>query len=74
MQKQHNCSKYVWQKINTFLNNKFKDSFILKVSVDANFKFNENNKKFSKWVENNAHYKQFLLFPQCFQKTYTIDM
>ena len=35
---------------------------------------------FSKWVENTkgkeeiACYKQFLLFPQCFQKTCTADM
>ena len=34
---------------------------------------------FSKWVENTvgkgeiAHYEQFLLFPQCFQKTSTAD-
>ena len=38
------------------------------------FKFDENGRQLSKWVENNvgkgeiAHYKQFLLFPQCFQK------
>ena len=41
------------------------------------FKFDENGKKFSKRVENIkgkgevAHYEQFLLFPQCFQKTCT---
>ena len=35
--------------------------------------------KFSKWVENTvgkgeiARYEQFLLFPQCFQKTLTAD-
>ena len=39
-----------------------------------NFKFDENDRKLSKQVENTvgkgeiAHYKQFLLFPQCFQK------
>ena len=39
-----------------------------------NFKFDENGKKLSKQVENSvgkgdtAPYKQFLLFPQCFQK------
>ena len=39
-----------------------------------NFKFDENGRKFSKWVENTvgkgeiARYEQFLLFPQCFQK------
>ena len=41
---------------------------------------NENGKKLSKWVENTegkgeiACYEQFLLFPQCFQKTCTADM
>ena len=42
--------------------------------ADENFKFDENGRKLSKWVENNvgkgeiAHYEQFLLFPKCFQK------
>ena len=42
--------------------------------ADDNFKFEENCRKLSKGVENTvgqgeiAHYKQFLLFPQCFQK------
>ena len=49
-----------------------------RVSND-NFKFSENNRKFSKEVENTvgkgeiARYEQFLLFPQCFQKTSTTD-
>ena len=43
------------------------------------FKRDENGRKFSKWFENTvgkgeiARYEQFLLFPQCFQKTYTAD-
>ena len=43
----------------------------------CNFKCNENGRKFSRWVENTvgkgeiARYEQFLLYPQCFQKTYT---
>ena len=43
----------------------------------AIFKFDENGRKFSKWIENTmgkgeiAHYKQLLHFPQCFQKTST---
>ena len=47
---------------------------IMKDFVDNNFKFDENGRKLSNWVENTvgkgeiAHYKQFLLFPQCFQK------
>ena len=38
------------------------------------FRFDENGRKLSKWVENTvgkgeiARYEQFLLFPQCFQK------
>ena len=44
-----------------------------------NFDFDENGRKFSKQEENTvgkgeiAHYEQFLLFPQCFQKTCTAD-
>ena len=51
----------------------------LKEFADDNFKFNENCGKFSKRIENNvgkgeiARYEQFLLFPQCFQKTCTAD-
>ena len=47
--------------------------------ADDNFKFDENARKFSKSVENAvgkgeiACYEQFLLFPQCFQKTCTVD-
>ena len=39
----------------------------------------KNGRKFSKWVENTvgkgeiARYEQFLLFPQCFQKTFPTD-
>ena len=46
----------------------------MKQSADDNFKFDENSRKFFKWVENTvgkgeiARYEQFLLFPQCFQK------
>ena len=46
----------------------------LKEFADDNFKFDENGRKLSKWVENTvgkgeiARYEQFLLFPQCFQK------
>ena len=44
-----------------------------------NFKFHENSRKFSKRIENTvgkgeiARYEQLLLFPLCFQKTYTAD-
>ena len=55
------------------------DSAKLKEFADDNFKFDENGKKFFKQVENTggkgeiAHYEQFLLFPQCFQKTCSAD-
>ena len=55
------------------------DSSKLKELVDDYFKFHENGIKFSKQVENTvgkgeiARYEQFLLFPQCFQKTCTAD-
>ena len=47
----------------------------MKQTEDDIFKFEENSRKFSKRVENTvgkgeiAHYEQFLLFPQCFQKS-----
>ena len=46
----------------------------LKQSADNNYEFDENIRKFSKWVENTvgkgeiARHELFLLFPQCFQK------
>ena len=48
------------------------DASKLKVFADDNFKI---VKKFSKWVENDVINRdgQFLLFPQCFQKTCTVD-
>ena len=51
----------------------------LKEFADNNFTFDENERKFFKMVENTVGKekllvkKQFLLFPQCFQKTYTAD-
>ena len=51
------------------------DSSKLKEFADDNFKFDENGRKLSRQVENRegkgeiARYEQFLLFPQCFQKT-----
>ena len=47
----------------------------LKGFADNNFKFDKNSGNLSKRVEKNlrkgeiAHYEQFLLFPQCLQKT-----
>ena len=48
--------------------------------ADDNFKFDENNRKFFRMVENTvgkgeiARSEQFLLFPHCFQKTCTAVM
>ena len=56
------------------------DSSKLKEVADDKFRFDENGRNFFKWVENTvgkgeiAHYEQFLLFPQCFQNTQTVDM
>ena len=53
------------------------DSSKLKEFKADNFKFDENGRKFSYWLENTegkgeiAHYEQFLLFQHCFQKTCT---
>ena len=47
--------------------------------ADGNFKSKGNGSKFSKALENTvgkgeiARYEQFLLFPQCFQTTSTVD-
>ena len=55
------------------------DSSKLKEFADDNFKYDENGRKLSKWVENTkgkgetTHNEQFLLFLQCFQKTFTAD-
>ena len=55
------------------------DASKLKGFADDNFKLNEYGRMFYRWVENTvgkgeiAGYKQFLLFPQCFQKTCTTD-
>ena len=51
----------------------------LKEFADDNFKFDDDERKLFKRVENTtgkgeiARYEQFLLFPQCFQKTCTAD-
>ena len=53
------------------------ESSNLKEFADDNFKFDVNGGKLSKRIENTvgkgeiARYEQFLLFPQCFQKTCT---
>ena len=60
--------------LNPLPDNKIFDWFKLKQFADNNFEFDVSSRKFSKLVENTvgkeeiAHYEQFLLFPQCFQK------
>ena len=55
------------------------DSSKFKQFADDNFRYDENGRKFFKCVENTvgkgeiAQLEQFLLFPQCFQKSYTAD-
>ena len=59
---------------NPLPDNKILDRSKLKQIEDI-FKFDENSRKFSKRVENTvgkgeiARNEQFLLYPQCFQKT-----
>ena len=54
-------------------------NFRLFHTADDYFKFDVNVRKFFRQVENTvvkgeiARYEQFLLFPQCFQKTCTAD-
>ena len=55
---------------------KILDSSILKKFPDDKFKFDENGRKYSKGIGNPVRkgeiaYEQFLLLPQCFQKTCT---
>ena len=72
--------KEIMLLINSFPNNNISDWSKLKDFADTTFKFGENGRKFSKRVENTvgkgeiAHHEQFLLFPQCFQRTCTADM
>ena len=59
---------------NPFPKRQILNSSKLKEFADDNFKFDENDRKFSERVVNTvgkgeiARYEQFLLFPQCFQK------
>ena len=63
----------------TFSKQQILDSSKLEEFAYDNFKCDENGRKLSKQVENTvgkgqiAHYKQFILFLQCFQKTCTVD-
>ena len=71
--------KYRLIYINPFPNDKILDSSKVKDFADDNIFIDEDGRKFSKTVENTvrkakiARDEQFLLFPQCFQKTCTAD-
>ena len=60
-------------------NQRILDSSKLVEFPDDNFKFDQYDRKFSKRVENTAgkggiaRYEQYILFSQCFQKTYPAD-
>ena len=64
-----------FRKFNPLPEDKILDWSKLKQSADNNFEFNVNSRKFFMLVENTegkgeiARHEQFLLFPQCFQKT-----
>ena len=66
------CSIYL-----AFHKRQILDSSKLKAFTDNNFKLSEVDRTFSKWVENTVRKReiacneQFLLSPQCSQKTYT---
>ena len=53
--------------------------FRFQKSLQTTILSDKNGRKFSKWVKTTvgkgeiARYEQFLLFPQCFQKTCTAD-
>ena len=74
-----NISKLFLSSLTLFPKQQILDSSKLKEFADDNFRFDENGRMFFKGVENIvekgeiACYKQFLLFPQCFQKTCTAD-
>ena len=53
--------------VNTFPYNIFY-SFKLKEFADDNFKFDENSRKFSKWVENNVGKRKIAAFPSVFKR------
>ena len=65
--------------VNPFPNDNISDWSKLKEYADNNFRLDENGREFSKQVGNTvgkgeiACYEQFLLFPQCFQKTCNAD-
>ena len=74
--KTKNCSLQAISPFPTVFSNDLIDSCKPKESADDNFELGESGRMFSKREEITegkgeiAHYEQFLLFPQRFQKTY----
>ena len=68
------------RKFSKSVENTVEKDKLLKDFTEDIFKFVENGTEFSRWVEyavrkgEIACQEQFLLFPQCFQKTFTADM
>ena len=75
----HYLSHLIGVSYKPFPKQQILDSSKLKEFADDNFKFDENDRKLSKCVENTlgkgefARYEQVLLFPQCFQRTFTAN-
>ena len=73
------CIKDFISSIKPFPKRQILESSKLKEFADNNFRFDKNGSKFSKQVENTvgkgeiARKEQFLLFPQCFQISCTVD-
>ena len=65
--------------MNSLPSDRFSESSKLTEIADDNFKFDENGRTSSRWVENTrgkgeiAHNEQFLPFPLCFQKSSSAD-
>ena len=79
LQCSHAKTKACLGKVLSFPKQQILASSKLKVFADDNFNIYENGRKISKQVENTlgkgeiACYEQFLLYPQCFLKTYHAD-
>ena len=72
--------RFLYPGLQPFPKQQMLDSSKLEEFADKNFKFDENDRKISKWIENTvgkgqiANYKQFLLFLKSFQKTCIANM
>ena len=73
---ENRLKEFYEKEVYTFSKRQILYSSNLKHFADDNFRFDENDREFSKRVENTvgkgeiARYEQFLLFPWCFGKMY----